>query len=216
MLTSDFPPPLSSAGTSPLRGRLVDLKVAPVPVEQVNVRGTAFAPVQAFVRSRFNESGWRRFTSLLPPVAREVVLQPVIATNWYSFPLALAVLDALVLLAEGRGSVLREFAIHNLDYATNIVFRAIFKIGTPEFMVARSDQVWKKYYSRGRMVCAVQQDRSRIELRGFPYLSTSYEKLLLHSIEAVLLKAGGRLTRLAVTKSERLGDGFTEFTHEWV
>jgi hypothetical protein len=39
---------------------------------------------------------------------------------------------------------------------------------------------------------------------------------VLHSIEAVLLKAGGRLTRVVVTKSERLGDDFTEFTHEWV
>jgi hypothetical protein len=191
------------------------LNVPPVPIEQVNVRGTAFAPVQAFVRSQFNESGWQRFTSLLPPAAREIVLQPVIATNWYSFPLALAVLDALVLLAEGRGNVLREFAIHNLDYATNIIFRAIFKIGSPEFMVARSDQVWKKYYSHGRMVCAVQHNHSRIELHGFPYLSTNYEKLLLHSIEAVLLKAGGRVKRLAVTKSARLGDDFTEFTHEW-
>ena len=190
--------------------------VARVALMDVNVRGTPFAPVETFVRAQFKDSGWRRFTSLLDPAAREVVAQPVIMTNWYPFSVALSIVDGLVSLAEGRTSVLREFAIHNLDHATNVVFRAIFKVGSPEFMVARSNQVWKKYYSTGRMVCDVGRAHSRIELCDFPYLSANYEKLLMHSIEAVLLKAGARLTRLAVTKSALHGDKLTEFTHEWV
>jgi hypothetical protein len=190
--------------------------VAPVSLANVNVRGTPFSPVEAFVRSQFEESGWRRFTSLLEPGAREAVTQPLIATNWYPFSVALGVVDGLVRLAERRAGILRDFAIHNLDYATNVVFRAIFKVGTPGFMVTRSDQVWKKFYSHGRMVCDVGRAHSRIELREFPFLSLNYERLLLHSIEAVLLKAGARLTRLAVTKSVLQGDEFTEFTHEWI
>ncbi|HEY2514727.1 MAG TPA: serine/threonine-protein kinase [Polyangiaceae bacterium] len=182
----------------------------------VNVRGTPFAPLEDFVRRQYPDGGWRQFLGILEPAAREVVSQSIIATNWYPFPLALNVVDSLVALADGRASVLRDFAIQNLDYATSVIFRAIFKMGSPQFMVARSDQVWKKYYSAGRMVCDVGAGRSRIELRDFPYLSTNYEKLLLHSIEAVLLKAGARVTRLRVTKSALAGDEWTEFTHEWV
>lgn len=184
-------------------------------ITAVNVRGTALAPVENFVRRQYTDAGWREFLSLLEPGAREALSQSVIATNWYPFSLALDVVDGLVLLADERPSVLRDFATQNLDYATNMVFRAIFKVGSPQFMVARSDQVWKKYYSAGRMVCDVVPGRSRIELRDFSHLSPNYEKLLLHSIEAVLLKAGARLTRLAVTKSVLAGDPFTEFTHEW-
>ena len=187
-----------------------------LPLSRVFVRGTPFAPVEAFVRSQFKEGGWHHFVSLLDPAAREVVTQPVIATNWYPFPIALSLIDHLVILAEGRVSVLRDFAIHNLDYATNVVFRAIFKVGSPQFMVARSDQVWKKYYSTGHMVCDVGHGHSRVELHDFPYLTPNYEKLLVHSIEAVLMKAGARLTRIAVTKSAIHGDKLTEFTHEWV
>jgi hypothetical protein len=66
------------------------------------------------------------------------------------------------------------------------------------------------------MVCDVGPAHSRIELRDFPYLSPNYEKLLVHSIEAVLLKAGARLTRLGLTKSTLQGDELTEFKHEWV
>jgi hypothetical protein len=220
--TSNFPPFLSngSPGTAPFR--VPPLKPSAtrhffrVPITNVTMRGTPFAPVQEFVRAQFQDAGWRRFLAILDPAARDIVSQSIIATNWYPFPLALNIVDGLVVLAEGRGSVLRDFAIRNLDYATNVVFRAIFKVGSPAFMVARSDQVWKKYYSTGRMVCDVEPGHSRIELRDFPHLSPNYEKLLLHSIEAVLLKAGARLTRLAVTKSALAGDPFTEFTHEWV
>jgi hypothetical protein len=221
MTTSNFPPFASRAAMYPerlhaLRSAPSSSNVVRVPLEGINVRGTPFAPLEAFVRSQFGESGWRHYTSLLDPAARELVAQPVITTNWYPFKIALSLVDGLVTLAEGRTGVLREFAIHNLDYATNMVFRAIFKVGSPEFMVARSDQVWKKYYSNGRMVCDVGPSRSRIELREFSYLSANYEKLLVHSIEAVLLKAGARLTRVAVTKSALHGDKLTEFTHEWV
>jgi hypothetical protein len=221
MSTSNFPP-FIPRGAVPQEQILAlgalsgPRRLARVPLANVNVRGTPFAPVEAFVRSQYQESGWRHFKSLLEPAAREVVAHPVIATNWYPFHVALSVVDGLVALAEGRSSVLRDFAVHNLDYATNVVFRAIFKMGSPQFMVARSDQVWKKYYSIGRMVCDVGPTRSRIELRDFPYLTPSYEKLLLHSIEAVLLKAGARLRRLATTRSALQGDTFTEFTHEWV
>ena len=111
--------------------------------------------------------------------------------------------------------VLREFAIHNLDFATNFVFRAIFKIGTPEFMVARSDQVWKKFYSHGRMVCAVSAGRARIELHEFSCLTANYERLLTHCMEAVLLKAGARRVQAHQTQSIVRGDRCCEFNYTW-
>src|SRR5262245_51562032 len=86
------------------------------------------------------------------------------------------------------------------------VFRAIFKLGSPEFMIARSDQVWKKFYSRGHMVCAVTTHQARIELHDFPFLTFNYERLLVHCMEAVLLKAGARRVQAQQTRSLVSGD----------
>jgi hypothetical protein len=167
------------------------------------------------VLKHFGQEAWGTFLADLEPAPRALVEQPVIATNWYPYAYCCAYIDGLVVLASGRQTVLREFAMHNLDYATNMVFRAIFKLGTPEFMVARSDQVWKKLYSHGSMVCDVKQGRARLELHDFPMLSERYSDVVKHSIEAVLLKAGARLTHIECTQSTLIGDPISEYVYEW-
>jgi hypothetical protein len=217
-VTSNFPPlasrhvPRELAALHPIRSSSRGRRLS---VAEVSLRGTAIAPVEPFVRRDYGADGWSHFLRLIDPVASAAMMQPVIATNRYPFTVALSIVDGLVALADGRAAILREFATFNLDYATNVVFRAIFKFGSPEFMVARSDQVWKKLYSNGRMVCDVSRARSRVELHDFPYLSPNYEKLVTHSIEAVLVKAGARSVVGDVTPRELRGDRVTEFVHEW-
>jgi hypothetical protein len=184
-------------------------------VEDVNLRGTAVAPVRSFVLAQFGEKAWGTFLEDLEPATRAIIEQPVIATNWYPYAACCAYIDGLVVLAGGRQTVVRDFAIHNLDYATNVVFRAIFKLGTPEFMVARSDQVWRKLYSHGRMICDVKPGRARIELHDFPMMSERYSDMVKYSIEAVLLKAGAHVARAELTKSPLFGDASSEFSFAW-
>jgi hypothetical protein len=184
-------------------------------VDDVNLRGSAVAPVRPFILRQFGEAGWDKFLAELQPDARASILLPTIATNWYPYGYCCAYIDGIYTLADRRSTALRDFAIYNLDYATNVVFRAIFKIGTPEFMVARSDQVWKKFYSHGRMVCEVRPRYARIELHDFPLVSVNYGRVITHSIEAVLLKAGARVKRVGQSKSTLEGDKFSEFTYEW-
>ena len=189
----------AGAGTSALQG--------------IHIRGSAIAPTEAFVVKAFDSAAWAQCRAELEPEFRALIEQPVIATNWYPFPLALAIIDWLS--ARGGVKVLRDYAIHNLDFATNFVFRAIFKIGSPEFMIARSDQVWKKFYSHGRMACEVSPGRARIELHDFPYLSANYERLLTHCMEAVLLKAGARRVHAQQTRSHSRGEQCCEFSYTW-
>lgn len=186
-----------------------------VSAHEVNLRGTAVAPLKPFIHRHFGDAGWGRFLGALPADARAGIETPIIATNWYPYTHCCAYIDGIFALGDMRGTILRDFAIHNLDYATNMVFRAIFKLGTPEFMVARSDQVWKKFYSHGRMVCDVRPKFARIELHDFPLKSSSYARVVTHSIEAVLLKAGARMKRAVQSRSALEGNPFSEFTYEW-
>jgi hypothetical protein len=219
MTTSNFPTFSTDHARSPFDLRRPYAPAIPLArrlsASQVNLRGTAVAPVKPFVVREFGAGGWQTFLDGLDPEARAVAEQPIIATNWYPYTVCQSFIDGMVRVASGRGTVLREFAIYNLDYATSVVFRAIFKIGSPEFMVARSDQVWKKLYSHGKMKCDVVPGRARVELHDFPVLSANYARLLTHSMEAVLLKAGARMTRVEQTRSTLDGDRFSEFRYEW-
>src|SRR5262245_3262459 len=116
---------------------LSDDKFRLAALERIFIRGSAIAPAQPFVLKLHGPEGWKRCLETLAPAERALLEQPVIATNWYPFVLALGIVDWLA--ANGSATVLRQFAIDNLDFATNFVFRAIFKIGSPEFMIARSD-----------------------------------------------------------------------------
>jgi hypothetical protein len=181
--------------------------------DDIRIRGSAIAPIHPFVLKLLGPEGWKRCVETLTPAQRALLDQPLIATNWYPFELALAIIDWLD--QHGGPGVLRQFAIYNLDFATSFVFRAIFKFGTPEFMIARSDQVWKKFYSRGRMVCDVSTHRARIELHDFPRLTANYERLLTHCMEAVLLKAGARRVQAQQLRSIVKGEPCCEFAYAW-
>ena len=181
----------------------------------IKLRGTALAPVRPFVEQTFGVGEWPRFLSLIGEEPRALFAQPITPLGWYPFSAARDVVDGLVTLADGRARVLREFAAFNLDVATNVIFRAIFKLGSPEFMVARSDQVWKRFYSHGRMTCEVSPGHATVALHDFPYLTANYNRLVGHSIEAVLNKAGARSVRTTQNDRTLAGDSRSEFSFEW-
>lgn len=178
------------------------------------IRGTALIPLQPFIEGRFGTSSWAAFLHQLPEETRDIYERPLIASVAYPLSAALDAIDSLVRLA-GGGSTLREFAVFNLDFATKMVFRAIFKLGSPEFMVARSDQVWRKLYSHGRMSCATSRGRAIVQLHGFQGLRPNYDRLLLHSVEAVLIKAGAKMRGAEQVRCILRGDPCCELSYVW-
>ena len=82
-------------------------------------------------------------------------------------------------------------------------------------MVSRSDQVWKRFYSHGRMECDVAAGRAKVRLYEFPYANANYKKLVGHSIEAVLNKAGAKSLRTRYVENLVMGDEFAEYLFDW-
>jgi hypothetical protein len=182
----------------------------------VNVRGTALMPVRPFIDRYFGPSGAEHFLSFLgsEPDSARVALGQILPSAWYPFRVALDVVDGLVAMA-AHPRVLRDFAAYNLDYATGAIFKAIFKLGTPEFMALRADQVWRKFYSRGRMTCTATSGRASVQLHEFAWLRPNYDRLVQHSIEAVLVKAGARNCTIKHSCCMLRGDPFCQSDYEW-
>ena len=182
------------------------------------IRGSLFQSLPSFVKAHLGESRWEEFLERVDPVAADAYKNEMDALRWYPFIVITSATDTLVAMSpSGSGdTALRKFATHNLDRATNLIFRAIFKIGSPEFMVSKSDQVWKKYYSTGRMtVDKVAKGQASVQLFDFPEITRNYTRVVLYAIEATIIKAGGRTHRCDVTKDIHAGDEFTEFSYTW-
>lgn len=182
------------------------------------IRGSLFQSLPEFIRLHFGAHRFQEFLSLVEPVARDALADNMQALAWYPFAVVASASEAMVKMStpEKSESVLQEFAKHNLDRATNLIFRAIFRVGSPEFMVSKSDQVWRKYYSTGRMhVIHVARGSSRVRLYEFPQMTATYNRVILYAIEATIVKAGGQIKTRELSKDTSAGDPFSEYTHTW-
>jgi hypothetical protein len=188
------------------------------PSEPALIRGSLFQPVPLFVKARFGEHRWEEFLRRVDPVCADALGGEMQALAWYPFLVISSAVDAMVAMSPeaGADATLQKLSAHNLDRATNLIFRAIFRVGSPEFMVSKSDQVWKKYYSTGRMVVEeATRGRATVRLYDFPQITRTYSRVVLYAIEAVIQKAGGRTNYREVTRDINAGDEFSEFTYTW-
>ncbi|HLK38697.1 MAG TPA: hypothetical protein VKU41_18165 [Polyangiaceae bacterium] len=186
---------------------------SPSPFGSPRIRGTGLVPLLPFIDQTLGSQGRALLLSRLPRESAKEFETPFVATAWYPFSVALDAADALV--AIGTPRLLRDLAAFSLNYATNLIFRAIFKIGSPSFMVARSDQVWRKYYSRGRMVSTAAKGRASVEVQDFPSLRPNYDRFIQYSIEAVLVKAHALNCIAKHPKCVLRGDPACVFEFKW-
>ena len=186
--------------------------------EPAQIRGSLFQSLPAFVKAHLGEARWGEFLERVDPLTADAYRGEMDALQWYPFTVIASAADTLVSMSPaGSGDVtLQKFAAHNLDRATNLIFRAIFKIGSPEFMIGKSDQVWKKYYSTGRMtIDRIAKGQASVQLHDFPEITRNYTRVVLYAIEATILKAGGHTRRCEVTRDIHNGADFTEFSYAW-
>lgn len=183
-------------------------------VSQVQVSGSALVSVKPFIDAELGPAAWRRFLDRGTPLVVETFSRPILPLSWYPLLAVVQGMDALVEAAQDP-VVLRSYARFNLDFGTKMIFRAIFKLGSPEFMIARSDQVWRKYYSAGRVICEAKGGRARMQVHDFPPVNHNFDRVVMHSAEAVLLKAGAREVTATHTRCNRVGSPFCEYIFNW-
>ena len=95
-------------------------------------------------------------------------------------------------LAEGRSSVLREFAIDNLDFANELRLSHDLQDREPgvhgrQVRPGLEEALLERAHGLRRRARPLTRPSSTLTSR---ILTPSYEKLLMHFIEAVLLKVG--------------------------
>lgn len=164
-----------------------------VTLAEVRIRGTALTPLEPFVRAHFGDEGWETLLDGLEPSDAQIYREGPLAMSWYPFSAGYAITPVLIEMAGGDHDILREVAYAGLDYGTRHIFKAIFKLGSPGFMVARSDLVWRRYYDTGSMTAKVEAAHAHVEVHDFPPMPPHYDEVLLRSVEAVIVKAGGEL-----------------------
>jgi len=208
----------SAAAVDNQKGDAVYTFDRPRTTEKTYVRGSLFAPVPGFMQQYLGTAAWNDVLRRVEPVTADVLKTEFVALAWYPFRIITNLVDALDAAgkAAGKKNPIKDMTAFNLDHATRGLFRAIFKLGSPEFMVSRSDQIWQRFYSTGQMtIPKSSKGEAVVKLQWVPDMTPLYSMAVMHSLEAVIVKAGGRMSHAEITKDMSRGAQYSEYLLRW-
>lgn len=135
----------------------------------VQIKGTALGSVQRYVEERFGEGEWRTLRAALTPDERKAIETGILASAWYPFSLFVKVLRAAESQLGSRVPRLQhEMGRASADFGLNTFYKVFFKVGSPQFILARTAKVWRTYYTSGEMTVPASGDgHAVLELVGF-------------------------------------------------
>src|SRR5262249_32201680 len=124
--------------------------------EKYDVKGNLLNARPRYVREKWGDRAVEEVAAKLAPDARAIFEKPVLPFAWHGFPL-LAAMDKA--LAEGpmagQVSQMKEFGSVIARYDLTTLYKMLFKIGSPAFILKRIATVYRTYI-RGGAVTPVE------------------------------------------------------------
>jgi len=184
----------------------------------VQVKGSALISTVRFVQERFGQAGLRKVVDALDPGDRAIVDAGILVSAWYPFDLLLRVMRATGRMDAGKTPFLyREMGRASADYSLTTIYRIFFKIGSPQFTLARATRVFGNYYDHGKME-AIVNDRGHavVELTDFDEPAPEFcERLWGWMEKTIQLIASRELVTAAHIACVHRGDPTCRFEGTW-
>ncbi len=114
----------------------------------MNIKGTAVRVTGDFVKAKF-PTRYEQWLSFLPAESREILTNPIYATNWYPLYESVIVPTQIVgnLLYGGDGiKAGTEIGRYSAEIALNGVYKIFVKVSSPAFILSRASSIFASYY----------------------------------------------------------------------
>ena len=185
----------------------------------MEVKGSAIATIQPFVKATFGTDGDVRFRESLSKEAKAVFSSPILATEWY--PLHEALIEPVEKICEiffgGDVKGARESGRYSADQGLRGIYRIFVSIGSPAFIVKRAGKILPTYYRPSAMEVAENgPGRAVVRMTEFPQCHRVVEERLCGWMERAIEISGGRTVKVEVPVSMAAGADVTEFHIPWV
>jgi hypothetical protein len=182
------------------------------------VKGTAVAPLPAFVEKRFGEQGLERLLDSVPEDTRKILVSPCHPGEWY--PLVEAFVEptrkVCELFYDGDLRGAWECGRFSADFSLGGVYGILMELGTINTLVDRAGNVISLYYSPSKLVVVRNTDRDAVlRLTRFPGVVDVVERRIGGWIERAMELSGCLGARVEITTSMAAGAEFTEYLMTW-
>lgn len=115
-------------------------------------KGSILIYAREHIVRQLGERTWKTILSDLDPVDRSFFDGVPLAAAWY--PVAhwnRLMRVSLPLLGRNPQDGMRELAGHIAQRDLNSVYKLVMKLGSPEFLLRRTGQIWSRYYDAGAL-----------------------------------------------------------------
>lgn len=128
------------------------------------VKGSVLMHTRDDVLERLGTEGWARVLEKMVPEDREFFAGVILGGGWYPV-VHWNRLNEIVLPRLGRDSAdgMRHLAAYIAQRDLSSVYRLVMKLGSPEFILRRTGQLWSRYYDTG-MLKPIEITNSRWKL----------------------------------------------------
>ncbi len=111
-------------------------------------KGSLFFHTRQFL----GPADWRDLVASLPADDREFLGDHLSAHVWYPVSAYNRLMQSL--LAMRDSATITALSRHIATEDLNLTFKMLLKMGSPEFLLRRTEAIWSRYFDRGRFLAA--------------------------------------------------------------
>ncbi len=184
------------------------------------IKGSALASRVKYLQQHGTPEQRERLLAGVSPECREDIEKGLMANIWYPFSYTVEINRVLdQVLGSGDLSLIPEFGRFSAEQALHGIYKIFFKVGSPEFIIKRVENVWKQYYSGGQarvvMESVPQGKKARLLVEGLEAPARENCLAIRGWIARMLELAGARQVHVEESACVLHGAPHCEFSATW-
>jgi hypothetical protein len=125
-------------------------------------KGSLFVQTRRFVGG---DAKWSELVATVSPADQRVLNEPFASNGWYPVALWNRLMDSY--LAREGGPKVTELSRYIAAEDLNIVFKMLLKMGSPEFVLRRTEAIYLRYFDVGQFMAIELEPRKwKLTLEG--------------------------------------------------
>lgn len=185
-------------------------------LEEGAAKGTLVASRPRYVREEHGEEAHRRLAEALSPEARVVYEQPPLPFTWTPMTQLVAI-DRAIVEGPMRGEVaaMRRFGELIARYDLPVVYKVLFRVGSPSFVIKRIGMAYAQYLRGGKVSAEASSQEATVWLERYvqPLYLCAYG--IPGWIAAALTMSGGEKVTVTHETCAHRGAARCEWRASW-
>lgn len=181
------------------------------------VKGTAVLGTIRFIKETFGEEGLAQVKARLSPEDQQRMEDVVLASAWYPVSFLLALMRAAKQeFGAGMPDIITRIGRASADYAHTTVYKLVFKVGSPQWIISKASVIFSSFYDQGKMVVTESgAGFANVEIRDFGEPAPEFCERIAGWCVRTFELSGAKNIRLPQVKCVSKGDKVCRFEGTW-